>query len=316
MSQEVYEQKLAACKSLIETFNQAAPEEKRINFDKFRDELIRIGGVSDEALKEVSWEDLGDLLVANESDTMSLTIPRLLAKQIAKVFRSKADPEPGYAIGGDISKIAELLTPVTSLSDDELIEKYSVSQPNGPAAKELKSRYGVKPILVFDIRESASGVFDKEATKKHLAMVAEGLPVSSEYYVYPDGTEVPLLEVGKKLDVVLEICPIHKSTLQSGRCSQCRQPWTNISLKTKQLVAIATELGLVDSDPAARAACVGIYSTATLVDGFGQLSKLYPEALREFRNRERDGDLPKLVSRVQTSSEKSSNPFKSGHRSF
>ena len=56
---------------------------KPINDERFIEKLVKIGGVSDELIRQCSWEELENC-----------GLPRLLARDVAKVFRAdSAEPD-------------------------------------------------------------------------------------------------------------------------------------------------------------------------------------------------------------------------------
>lgn len=82
----LYKDKLAEAIKLIDNYNRQIKIEnlgKRIEVKTFVYNLQRFGAISDELLRQVTWEDLEDC-----------GLPRLLARTVAKVFRAKnLDPK-------------------------------------------------------------------------------------------------------------------------------------------------------------------------------------------------------------------------------
>lgn len=74
-----YRQKIADARALIAQHNTGVADEKfKIDADKVIGKLQVIGGTSDYLLRKCTWEDLEDC-----------GFPRLLAKEIADIFRRK-----------------------------------------------------------------------------------------------------------------------------------------------------------------------------------------------------------------------------------
>lgn len=93
--------------------------------DKFKNDLVLMGGTTEEALSLLSWEDLRD----------GCKLPLLLAKQIANIFRSPESP----------TKIK-----VKDISEEELFKHYAPEKHNNSIGMQLKKLSGGRKCVVFN----------------------------------------------------------------------------------------------------------------------------------------------------------------------
>ena len=77
------ESKLSSARTIIGGYNAVAGDKNQIDIDKFESDLQKLGAVTEESMAQCSWEDL----------TNECSLPKLLAKQIAAVFRKGDDTE-------------------------------------------------------------------------------------------------------------------------------------------------------------------------------------------------------------------------------
>jgi len=150
------------------------------NFTKFKTQadlqrsLERMGGTTAGLLAQATWEDLED----------GLGVPRLIARGLAKVFRSNTLDE-------DSAEKIELHKSITGWPVELILRKLDPTKPKSPEAVELKRRFGDRPIIVFD----NDGTYLEGQTAKVIAAAERDEP-STDYTTMPDGTVVSVYPVG------------------------------------------------------------------------------------------------------------------------
>jgi hypothetical protein len=126
-----YQHKLEEARALLLQHNSQLPTEAgRIDVEAFFTNLITNGGTSDAALSQSSWEDL-----------MSFGLPRLLARQVAQIFRKEEKKE---------EKPVLKKSKVESMSLTELLNNYDPRNHTSHVNQRLSELFLGKRFIVFN----------------------------------------------------------------------------------------------------------------------------------------------------------------------
>lgn len=292
--------------SLIQKINQAyeflkqSGVEKWPSVEEFTEAVRKMGGTSVALLAEATWEDI-------ES---GLGVPRLIARGLAKVFRTG-----GSATGLDDVEAQTIMAhkPMTDWPVELVLAKLDPAKPNSPEAKELARRFGVRPILVFD----ANGVFDFAATRAMVERAEKDEP-ETDLYSYPGGVVVTVYAAGFGPFRLKDACPLHPDTpLVDGRCYRCQAEWGGLSKEVRQAVHYVLAKGLID--PSNRPQVYELFGKlgkeASVGDQLAYIGAVYPEAMQAYRDAKARGKVEPLVLDLGTNgSVKRNNPF--GNKQF
>lgn len=211
-----YQSKIDAATALIEKHNAAAAN--KIEVAKFVECIKNNGGTTDDALKLSSWEDL-----------IECGLPKLLARQVAEVFR-KAPVE------------AKSETPTKFVSEKkaaamtfrELVERYDPVEHDNPVGKRLAEISKGQPCIAFD----ANGNVLVEASSKEVKHLRDGFDPRESVTV--DGLPVRLYRVGERPGNFLEENPLYPGRpLRDGECDQTGRSWEGVSDVIRALLFLA-----------------------------------------------------------------------------
>jgi hypothetical protein len=248
-------------------------------FDEFKAALESYGAYTDEALKELKWEDLE-----------RLGVPPLLARQIANEILRAASPQVAYR---SPKSVARLATP-------DLLAAYSAERTNSAEAKELNSRYGNRRILVF---KTEDGSIDIDNSMQQISLWDHDLP---EVEYLQDGRKV--YSIGDGPARMIDVCPIHTGELLvNGFCQKCRIMWGETVISFRQFIYFAVRRGLVSSSD--RFLIRSMFERGNKGhDNIAELHCEYPEAMADFEEAQRKGELPTLKTKIGGGSN-GGNPF-------
>jgi len=283
-----HKDKLASARSLIEQFNTAAPDDKKIDVTRFFKRLEESGGVSEEVLCECTWEDIEEF-----------GAPRLLAKRIATVFRAvtKTEDQPSY--------VSE--KKAVRMEDRELVAAYSPASVDSPVANELHKRSTGKRFLFID--DSKVNV---DASVEELA--ASKLGHAERDVALAGGKTYTLRRVKDRPPTLADENPIYKGRAlrPDGTCDQTNRSWQNVSQDVRQLVCIAiydTGEAKVNNIDAAN----DLMDRAIAPNADDILRRRYVRTAARFDELKKLGELPKLrVVFGATTTSKKNDPFFGG----
>jgi hypothetical protein len=215
--------KIAAARSVLEQFNSSAPKEKQVDIERFFKQLEESGGVTEEILREATWEDIENC-----------GLPRLLAKRIASIFR-QATP---------VGEAQTTPTPVTSyvsekkaarMTPKELIEAYDSNEVDSPVANELHKRSEGKRFLFVNDDNTVS----VEASLAEFFAIRRGHP--EREVAKANGKTYTLRRVKDRPAELAEENPIYRGRAlrPDGSCDQTNRSWANVPDVVRQLVYLA-----------------------------------------------------------------------------
>lgn len=207
-----YQQKLADARALIVQHNSQISDSRQIDVEKFFISLTNAGGTNDSALSQSSWEDLQDF-----------GLPKLLARQVAQVFRVKEE------------KPALKKSKIEAMSVGELISNYSPKSLVNTVTERLKAIFGNKRFVVFN----DSGEVDFLATTKLAQELLVGYPERELYVV--DSIPSKTYQIGERPDQCFDENPLYPGRIlrPDGDCDQTNRSWNGVSLEVKQIVYLA-----------------------------------------------------------------------------
>lgn len=295
-----YEDKVAKAQSLIEKFNEGVEDSLKINFENFLKNLKEAGGATEEILSLCSYEDIQDFGGV-------VKIPRLLAKQIAKIFREKKKVEEPVTKYVSDKKAAQL-------SPKELLERYDPLDHKNPVGKRLHALSEGQPCLVF----ANSNTINVEVSLECLNEIREGLSPRTTAIV--DSVPQKVYKVGSRPASLLDENPLVPGEPLRGAkqlCDKTHRSWKGIGHEIRVLLYLARERTreLIISYPAQ------IHDVLALVEGKdadAQKTTVYqrfPQAAMLYKQLGEEGKLPTL--KIRPGSKQNQDPFhRSKHKTY
>lgn len=288
---DAYEAKLEAARTIIEQLNQKT--EKKIEFDKFVTELKNIGGVTDEALNLISWEDL----------MKHASLPLLTAKQVSDCFRKKEPKAP--------KALSEKKVQVLPAKD--LLANYSPLE-NNPVTERLLALSRGLPCIVF----SDSGSVNVDASHQCLDDIIMGHEPRT-IYVGVDGIPQKVFKVGDRPDTCVKENPLIPGSALRGsdeQCSRTFRSWAKVPHKVRVLLRLALDTRELVIDQVGRIHdTLDLLLNKTELDAVQTVSQRFPRAALAYREKETAGSLPALKLTRNSSNSPKQDPF-FGHRTY
>jgi hypothetical protein len=297
-----YAQKLESARKLFEQHNTGIEDEsKQLNFDIFVSNLKAEGGTSEEGLSECSFEDIAEF-----GTTAGCKFPRLLAKQIAKIFRAKP------AKTKVITEKKALL-----MNTRELLQAYN---PKEDDAVSLRLRLVSKSMTCI--------VFNEDGTVNVDASVVCIEDIKEDYeprtvFIGADGVPQKVHRVGRRPASTLAENPLLPDRPLRGAtetCDQTHRSWEKVPHKVRVLLRLALTTGELSIDQVGR-----IHDTLDLLIGKSEedmvsiTSQRFHKAALLYNDKKLEGTLPtlKIVRNGSTKARKQDPFFKSqGHKRF
>lgn len=302
-----YDKKVAKAQSIIEAYNSSLPEtsKKQILVDEFFYQLREAGGTTAEALALCTWEDIEDFgEKAVRDHGANFPFPKLLARQIAKIFRGKDKS----------SKPAYLSRHIVDRMDlQELVGNYDPKIPNefvkDRLAKIVTKSGAPKPCLVF----TDSGTLNKNATLRCVEDIVAGYPAVEMVII--GGIPYKTYIVGDRPESLIDenpLMPGHALVGAEQLCHLTYRSWKEISLDLRQIIYLAlTETKEIQIDSPSK-----IHDIFDLVSDRQKITVRCHKAVILFKEKKRNGSLPslKISRKLSGESSKKQNPFK--HKSY
>ena len=292
----MFQDKITAARSILEQFNSASPS-NAIDIDKFVNDLTAAGGVSDDTLALLNWDDL-----------KAMGLPLLIAKQVAYSFR-KNETKTEVAKQGTVGPAYYNERQAARMTPQQLVGSYDPRDKDSQVAKRLKEMSGGKRFVVFNTDDSV----DVVVTLKLLTELRDNFP---ERERYNDGKSLPrqVYSVGERPDALAEVNPLFPAEIlrPGGEDANIGRSWASVPLKTKQLIYLARQNGELKVNDLRDA--VQIHAEAIVDDGFNKIAAYCPNAATEFAEKEKRGELPSLKTAMPGSNSKSArqDPFFGG----
>jgi hypothetical protein len=232
--------KFEAALAIIAEHNTAiGPEGPQINADQFITYVKAIGGTTEDRLKNLSYEDILECFPKpNDIKHLGVPKPRLLAKEIAKIFRGKEEVSTSsdHAEKPVSSKHAE------RMSLRELVEAFDPENSENAVGKQLGIISKGQEFIVY----SSGRIADVESTLKLLGEIKQGFPGRTDYNV--NGVPVQVYRIGDVPDNFADENPLwaNRPLRPDGTCDQMGRSWEGVTLDTRQLIYIAVNLGEIE----------------------------------------------------------------------
>lgn len=289
-----YDQKVQSAREVIETHNGNVPDKSQVDFDKFLSELQSAGGTTENALAVCSWEDLE-----------KTGLPRLLARQISREFRSSGDKNDGKSRYVSAKKAEQLTV-------KELVERYDPSDVDNAVGKRLKSLSKGKECIVLKDDNNVN----VEKSVELIQSIRDGYESIDKIVI--DGIPKKVYKIGERPDIYTDENPIYPGrTLRINQmCDQTSRSWEGVPITVRQLLHIAVsktkELKINSLDNAHSA-----IDRALQEDAEGNIRRRYPNASIEFDMLKEQDNLPSLKVLLDSStkgknSSTGDNPFVCG----
>jgi hypothetical protein len=237
MTQEIsFQDRLANLRTAITAYNAAmqAHSGKTINIDQFVQTLITHGYFSNEALGDLTIDEL-----------VTMGLPMGLAKQAFKALvppavttsAPQAQPQP-HGHHGNMMVVGTALDQALTLPIETLVAGYDPRDMDAPYAEALLRKVRAARCVVFNTDGTVDQVVTVRLMKEIIARSPARKTISDEKgvrQVYPLG-ELPV-----ELDVVA-ICPVHRCELRAdGECVDKEESWANVSESAMQIVMLGLE---------------------------------------------------------------------------
>lgn len=270
----------------MEEHNRSLPSTDHLNIDDIFNALKKMGGTSEENLKDVTWEDL-----------QQCGLPRILARNIANVFRHKSQ---------DVfhrENIPLSTARVEALSYEELLKLYTpLDKGRGTkVANRLKELAGDKPFIAF----KSPNEVDVDISVGLLKELLSGLPPLKQVVV--NEKVYKLYCVGEReYESLIENPLFPGEALRTNEvCPHLNRSWSKISHRVRQVIYLAytktKELLMNDN--------MGMHTVMDLAEKSENLSTRFPKACLMLQELESTGQAPLLRVRLGATSSKKNDPF-------
>lgn len=267
-----------------------------VDVEKFISLMKAMGATTEDRLKGLGYEEWIDNL-----QPVGGIKPKLLIKEIAKIFRGK-DLESSNAnldVRVVSAKKAEKMT------IPELVANFDPENAFNPCAVILKNISRGEAFIVYD----SGRTVDVESTIKLLMEVKSGYSGRHDYLV--NGTIKKVYRIGELPDNLVDENPLYvnRPLRPDGTCDQTGRSWTGVPAEVRQLIRIAivtTKEIEVTIDKAHE-----LLDIALSVNAMNTLRTRYRKASIEFDELSKIGKLPLL--KISLGGEKGkANPFNDG----
>lgn len=287
-----YQDKIEQARQLVAQHNEAVGDDgAKVDFDGFLRELKKSGGTSEDRLSACSFEDLE-----------ACGLPKLLAKDVGRVFRSAS--ETGKKPFVTANRAA-------AMSVGELLAVYDPREADNPVGKTLSEKSKGQPCIVFN----DDGTINVAESTTLLQEIREGLPPRTTVVV--SGIPQPVYKIGERPDQYADENPLYPGRVLrlNGDCDQTNRSWNGVSQTVRVLLHLAVsrtgECRVTSLDEAHNVL------DRVMVEGSEQtIRQRYPEASKLYDELSARNEVPSLKVALGGRNGRSNNPFAvgSGHR--
>lgn len=257
--------------------------------EKFISCVKATGGTNEERLSALSHEDL---LACMPDGPIK---PRVLAKEVADLFRNKKSYEKKTTIS---SRTAEKLT------FQQLIESFDPEDCENSVGKRLAASCRNEPFIVY----SKGRIVNVETTYKLFKEVRDGYPGRDAIKV---GDEVKkVYRLGELPDNYVDENPLYvgRPLRPDGTCDQTGRSWEGVDLEVRQFIRVAIDSGELKIN---HEMSHNIMDIALQPNALNTLSLRYFSSSVKFNELKRENKLPILKMSLQKNSK---NPLKNGEK--
>jgi len=280
-----YESKIETARNLITAHNNGLPEgATRVDADAFVKALQALGGTTEEAIADCSWEDL-----------QNCGLPKLVAKRVAAAFRSTPAQEKPRVVTEHRAK---------AMSIQELVAYYDPRNADNAVGAELARKSKGGRCVVFSADESV----DVVATVKLVNELHDGFP---ERPFYKDGNGArKTYKVGERPDQEADENPLFPGSMlrPDGTCDQTNRSWEGVPREVRVLLYLA-----VHHTGECRVSCLDeandAMDKALVENAAAGIRARYPRAELRYTELGKQNQLPRLKIDRSGSAGRVNNPF-------
>ncbi len=284
------ENKFNAVRTLLEEHNKAVqelspnpgqplggnpPPAGHVDIEYFFASLKAIGATTEDRAKQLRYEDI----LTCFGGTGSVTLPLLLAKDIAKIFRGNVSTKSESPSRPVSAKKADRMTP------KELVEAFDPENADNTVGKRLQSIAKGQSFIVY----LEGRLVDVESTYKLLMELKQGYP-GRQFYTINEEIK-PVYKIGELPDNFAEENPLYpgRPLRPDGTCDQTGRSWEGVPLCVRQLIRVAIGNNSVSIEKAHDWMDLAVQS-----DAMKMIRTRHHKASIEFDRLEKTGDLPTL----------------------
>lgn len=234
MSVSAYDRKVDLAKSIIDEHNaqlrasgpptetSSGPVPALLSWDEIFAKLRQLGGTTDDALKNVTWEDLQEC-----------GVPRILARRLTNdVFRKTEKADKPFALKQ---------SQVSAMSFEELFANYDpLAERNATVTARLMAEAGNRRCVVFN----HNGTVNAEESARILRELKSGLAERESTFIRYLNKPVKIYRIGETNREVFWENPLYPGeALREETCDHTGASWAKIPLEARQIIYLAVKTG-------------------------------------------------------------------------
>lgn len=286
-----YESKIDSALTLVREHNEACGGEGKpgfVNPEAFISCLKASGGTNETRLADLSHEDIL-ACIPGELQNGVLIKPRVLAKQIAQVFRNNQQV--------DTEKRPISTKKVDKMTVRELVESFDPEEFTNSVGKRLAEIAKNEPFIVYDNGRNVN----VEMTLKILLEIKSGFKGRDNVDVGEITKRV--YRLGELPENYADENPLyrHRPLRPDGTCDQTGRSWEGVPLVVRQFVRLAMDTGELSVNIETAHFILDMVMDA---DAFRKLVKRYRNTAVQFDELTKTGNLPKLKIELGNGSKK------------
>jgi hypothetical protein len=282
-----FQERIDAALAIIKEHNDALGQDSShvVDGEKVIACIKASGGTSEDRLASLSHEDILECLPAvkmpGESGGFNVK-PRILAKAIAGVFRSKGDTAQPDAARPVSAKKAERMTPA------ELVASFDPEDANNAVGERLAKMSKGHPFVVY----LSGRTVDTTTTLKLLLEIRQGYEGRADVDV-PGRGSVKVYKLGELPENFADENPLYRGRplRPDGTCDQTGRSWEGVPLEVRQLVRVAID---VNELKVSHETAHDLLDTVMADKAMEKVRRRYRKASVRFDELAGIGDLPKL----------------------
>jgi hypothetical protein len=286
-----FQQKLEEARALLSQHNSQIPADSkvgRVEVESFFTNLSTNGGTSEQALSQCTWEDLQSFGCS----------PKLLARQVANIFRAKEDKKE--------EKPFFKKSKVEAMTVGELISHYDPRTPTSLVTGRLQALMDDKRFIVFN----PDGSVNAEVSTKLAQELLDDYPEREHYLLNGDPTKT--YRIGERPDQSFDENPLYHGRVlrPDGDCDQTNRSWSGVALEVKQVLYLAVKSGEVKINSVNDAHnIIDLIVGKTDVEAIKTVRTRFTKAASALKEMWRQGCAPTLKIFKKVAEGKQNNPF-------
>lgn len=268
----------------IEEHNSFVEEKSKINSEVFLKSVKELGATNPTSLASLSFEEISSCFNLSSE----IRIPTILAKDIAKIWRSEKE---NVKTNNFSDKKAE------KMSLNELVQNFNPDDLDSAISRRLEKLSNNNPFIVYETGKHV----DVTTTISLLEEIKKGFPPRTIFMKNGDAKKV--YKVTETPDNFIAENPFYPSRPLrplDESCDQSNRSWAGIDLESRQLVRIAVDMKLLTVN------LENINNTLDLILSekgkfIKKFTQRYPTASIKFHELKAQGALPNLVTTIISS---------------